>query len=72
MLDQTLRDWYCFNYMSDPLGMKISKTATFQDLTDALKYHDNVVDVIGVDSDIIFERLNDELEAREAEMSWER
>ena len=57
VLDQNIKSWYANKYPNDDMGQEIKDSVTFTDVKKALKDHENVYDILGVNDSVIRERV---------------
>ena len=57
VLDQNIKSWYTNKYPNDDMGQEIKDDVTFTDIKKAIKNHENVYDILGVNDSVIRERV---------------
>ena len=73
VLDQNIKSWYANKYPNDDMGQEIKDDVTFTDVKKALKDHENIYDVLGVDDSVIRERVfnfMNQFEAQDMHNVW--
>lgn len=57
LVEKHVREWYCEQFESDPMGVKITDALSWYDLLEQMRKGRNIYSIIGVGDSIVRERI---------------